>query len=136
MNSLFPLLLTTNRAECRDFYQSVFGFEVVAELDWYVQLTSPDNPAIRIAFMSPDNPGIPDGYPTNPGIVVTIDVDDVDEVWAKANENAADSIAAEPKDEEWGQRHFVLVDPSGALIDIVQAIPPPHAFLEANGMAE
>ena len=134
MNSLFPLLLTENRTACREFYQTVFGFEVVAELDWYTQLVSPENPAIGLGFMSPDNPGIPDGYQTTPGCVVTIDVDHVDAVWEKAKTAASDSITMEPKDEEWGQRHIVLVDPSGCLVDVVQAIAPSQAFLEANGM--
>jgi hypothetical protein len=33
--------------------------------------------------------------------------------------------------EEFGQRHFIVVDPDGNLIDVIQNIPPTDSFAAA-----
>ncbi|MGQ0648649.1 MAG: VOC family protein, partial [Gemmatimonadaceae bacterium] len=35
---MFPVVVTSKLAEARDFYVQHFGFRVVFEADWYVQL--------------------------------------------------------------------------------------------------
>ena len=38
MHALYPVTITTKITECKEFYCRLFGFEVVFEADWYVQL--------------------------------------------------------------------------------------------------
>jgi uncharacterized glyoxalase superfamily protein PhnB len=53
--------------------------------------------------------------------VLTIHVDDVDEAYARAQRLGAE-IAAEIRDEAHGQRHFLLVDPNGVMLNVMSAI--------------
>jgi len=34
----FPLIITDKLVECRDFYTMKFGFKIVFEADWYIQV--------------------------------------------------------------------------------------------------
>ena len=54
-----------------------------------------------------------EGFAVEPaGVLVTVEVDDVDAVYERALRRGA-SIALPLRDEEFGQRHFMAVDPSG-----------------------
>ena len=39
------------------------------------------------------------------------------------------------RDEDWGQRHFMALDPNGLLVDVVQLIEASREFLEQHGLA-
>ncbi len=45
-------------------------------------------------------------------------------------------LAQELRDEEFGQRHFMAVDPNGLLVDVYQPIPFSDAFAAAYGIAD
>lgn len=66
-------------------------------------------------------------------MIVTLEFDDVDPLFARA-QDAGLPVISEPRDEEWGQRHFITEDPSGLLVDVVQPIPPTPEFLERHGL--
>ncbi len=53
--------------------------------------------------------------------MLTIHVDDVDEAYERAKRLGAE-IAAEIRDEEHGQRHFLVVDPNGVLLNVMSAV--------------
>ena len=55
-----------------------------------------------------------------PGI--TVEVDDVDAIHAKALERDFE-IAYPLRDEEWGVRRFMLRDPSGTIVNVLSHIP-------------
>jgi uncharacterized glyoxalase superfamily protein PhnB len=64
------------------------------------------------------------GRPTSgapSGVVVTIHVDDVDEAYERAQTLGAE-IATELRDEAHGQRHFIVVDPNGLLLNVMSAL--------------
>jgi predicted enzyme related to lactoylglutathione lyase len=61
-------------------------------------------------------------------VLVTIEVDDVDAVGERAA-GLGLPVVLPMRDEPFGQRHFMTVDPDGTLVDVVQAIPPQVAFL-------
>jgi uncharacterized glyoxalase superfamily protein PhnB len=48
-------------------------------------------------------------------------VDDVDGAYGRAQKMGAE-IVEEIRDEEYGQRHFLVVDPNGLLINVMSAI--------------
>ncbi len=131
MNSLFSVFLSEDPQAAADFYVNNFGFAVVFDADWYVQLhyTRLNGPPLELAFMRPGMDAMPESVrtssPTSTGVVLTLDFDDIDLVYNRLVEsNAVKQFALEPTDEAWGQRHFMFLDPSGLTVDVVQAIAP------------
>jgi len=125
MNSLFPDICTDHLARSRDFYRDLLGFEVVFENSWYVQMHHPKQPAAQIAFVQRDHDSVPKPYGTRPqGVLVTVELDDVDACHAHARALGIEPVYALVS-EVWGQRHFMVEDPNGLLVDVVQLIPPP-----------
>ena len=133
MNTLFPLTLTDRLQPAADFYRTLFGFRVVADVGWYVHLRHPDNDAIQIAFIVDDHASVPASHRRAPGgVVITLEVDDA----AAHRDTVAEAghrIHVELRDEEWGQRHFITEDPTGLLVDVVQPIDPSPEFLQRHG---
>ena len=135
MNSLFPDICTDDVKACVDFYTTLFAFRPVFQADWYAQLVSPHNPSVQIAFVKRDHHSVPASHRLAPqGVLVTLEVDDVDAVHARALE-LGHAVAYALCDEAWGQRHFMVQDPNGLLVDVVQPIPPAPEFLAQHGLA-
>jgi uncharacterized glyoxalase superfamily protein PhnB len=53
--------------------------------------------------------------------VLTIHVDDVDEAYNRAKRLGAE-IAAEIRNEDYGQRHFLVVDPNGLVLNVMSTL--------------
>jgi catechol 2,3-dioxygenase-like lactoylglutathione lyase family enzyme len=105
-------------AESREFYIALLGFEVNYDSDWYVQLRCPTNAGIEFGIIQRDHELVPERYRSAPtGMYVTFVVDDVDAVYEQAKAMEL-SIVQEPKNEFYGQRRFLTVDPNGCLLDI------------------
>lgn len=96
--------------ESREFYGRL-GFEEVMNLGWIVTLASPSTPVAQISFMTRDatGPVVPD---------VSVEVDDVDAVYAVMQENGAE-IVHPLQDEEWGVRRFFVRDPNGRVVNVL-----------------
>jgi catechol 2,3-dioxygenase-like lactoylglutathione lyase family enzyme len=104
--------------ESRDFYVALLGFEVNYDSDWYVQLRSPENQELEFGIISRTSGLVPAEFQKAPtGMYVTFVVPDVDVVYSKAV-SLGMTIVQEPKNEFYGQRRFLTVDPNGCLIDI------------------
>lgn len=122
MNSLFPDICTDDVAACKRFYQALFDFETVADLAWYVQLKSRRDPNLQIAFVERGHASVPPGFRETPrGVFITIEADDVAPLAARARELGLSHVL-ELCDEPWGQRHFIVRDPNGLPVDVVQYI--------------
>jgi catechol 2,3-dioxygenase-like lactoylglutathione lyase family enzyme len=134
VNALFPDVCSAHLPESRDFYVRLLEMEVVFDSDWYVLLRDPRRPRLQLAFVADRHETVPAAFhgPAR-GLLVTAEVDDVDAVRARAREMGAE-IAQELRDEEFGQRHFMAVDPNGLLVDVYHPIPFSPAFLEAHGI--
>ncbi|MEM8604501.1 MAG: VOC family protein [Cyanobacteria bacterium P01_H01_bin.121] len=105
-------------AASRDFYVNLLGFEVNYDSDWYVQLRSPTNAEFEFGIISRTSDLVPEAFQQAPtGMYVTFVVPDVDHVYAKAKSLDL-TILQEPRNEFYGQRRFLTVDPNGCLIDI------------------
>ncbi len=128
MKSLFPDICSDHLIESKEFYTSLLNFELVFEIDWYIQLRSPTDENLQIAFVQRRHSSVPVEFQDSPqGVVITIELDDVDSVYQKAQE-VGYKIVCPLRDEEWGQRHFMTVDPNGLLVDVVKMIPPSPEF--------
>ncbi len=124
MKSLFPDVCTEKLAASRDFYRELLGFEVVFENDWYVQLRLPDTPAVQIAFVEQGHPSVPPGHGKPPqGVLVTVELEDAAASHARARALGLE-VVYPLRDESWGQRHYMVLDPNGLLVDVVELIPP------------
>lgn len=134
MKTLYPLVLTEDISKASEFYRSLFGFEQSADIGWYVQLALPLNESAQLALMDITHSSVPVAFRTPPaGVLITIEFDEVDPLYARATELGA-PIHVELVDEEWGQRHFMTEDPTGLLVDVVKSIPPSAAFLAEHGL--
>jgi catechol 2,3-dioxygenase-like lactoylglutathione lyase family enzyme len=111
-------ICSDNLKQSRDFYVSLLGFEVNYDSDWYVQLRCPTNAELEFGIIARKNDLVPTQFQNAPtGMYVTFVVPDVDAVYSKAKSLGL-KIVQEPKNEFYGQRRFLTVDPNGCLIDI------------------
>ena len=104
-----PNIRTDRAAETRDFFTELLGFDVVMDLGWVVTVASPTNRAAQVSIISNDDPAAPG---------ISVEVDDVDAVHAKAAERGLE-IAYPLRDEEWGVRRFMLREPSGTIVNVL-----------------
>ncbi len=123
LSAIYPVIPARDPQASKNFYMALLGLEVTYEADFYVSLASPDR-SLQLAFVRAGHESIPAGYRQAPrGTVITVEADEVDSIYAFAQERG-DEVALELRDEVWGQRHFMVKDPDGLLVDIVKIIPP------------
>lgn len=118
-------IITDKLAETKKFYCEKMGFGVTFENEFYLLLHTPDKSS-ELSFLKPNHPiQNPIFHPpfSGEGLYLTIEVENVDTAY-KDLKNKGLEIAVGIKDEPWGDRHFVLVDPNGVGIDIVKYRKP------------
>jgi catechol 2,3-dioxygenase-like lactoylglutathione lyase family enzyme len=128
ITSIFPDICTDDLAASRDFYVALLELEVAWESDWYVLLVVEGAPQIQLAFVAREHDSVPAAGRRHPsGVLITIDVDDVDAVHDRAHANGV-HIEQSLRNESFGQRHFIATDPNGLLVDVVQTlfVPDPN----------
>jgi catechol 2,3-dioxygenase-like lactoylglutathione lyase family enzyme len=118
----FSRILTNICAEdlatSRDFYVRLLGFEVGYDSDWYVQLRGPKPAELEFGIIQRTHELVPKAFQTAPsGMYVTFVVPNVDELYERAQALGARLIQA-PRNEFYGQRRFLVLDPAGCLIDV------------------
>ncbi len=121
---IVPNIVSERFAASRAFYEQLFDLVVSVELDdWYLQLMAPEDRSRNIGFVKPGSELAAgrvsiDG---NSSMLLTIHVDDVDEAHERAQAIGAE-ILGEIRDEAYGQRHFLVVDPNGVLLNVMSAL--------------
>lgn len=118
-------IITEKLQETKEFYTEILGFGVTFENDFYLLMHTPDESA-EISFLKPNHPSQKPIFqsPFNGnGVYLTIEVDNVDKVYQQLKNKGA-TFEVEIKDEDWGDRHFVIVDPNAIGIDIVTYTEP------------
>ena len=98
-------------AELRRFYVQLFDLDVVMDLGWITTLASGETAPIQLSIASEGGSGTP--VPD-----LSIEVDDVDEVHARARALRC-RIEYDLTDEPWGVRRFYLRDPAGKLLNVL-----------------
>lgn len=129
--SLYPVIGTAKIDESRDFYTRLMGFETTFAADWYVSLRLPGDPGHELALLDHTHPTIPAGYrvPAQ-GVLLNFEVPDVDAEWDRLVVRGGLAPLLPIRDEDFGQRHFIVADPNGVLIDVITPIPPTAEFAE------
>ena len=100
--------------EVRKFYSDLFGLEAIMDLGWIVTLGSGESAVTQISILSEGGSGAP--VPD-----LSIEVDDVDEVYRRAKEIGCEFVH-DLTDEPWGVRRFFIHDPTGKLLNVLSHI--------------
>ncbi|RUO24361.1 glyoxalase/bleomycin resistance/extradiol dioxygenase family protein [Aliidiomarina minuta] len=114
-------VVTAKVQESKDFYVRLFGCEVLYEGDdgWFVLLQLGDS---ELGFMKPGMSSQSNRFRApyqGAGMWISVDVEDVDAEYARIK-NLGVPVEVELRDEPWGDRHFVVVDPNGIGVDVVE----------------
>jgi predicted enzyme related to lactoylglutathione lyase len=102
---------SNNFDENRNFYENIIGLEVGMDLGWIMTFGSPSDPAAQLTVIKKDLTA-----PVNPNL--TLEVEDVDEVYAKAVKHHL-SVIHPLTDEPWGVRRFFVLDPNGLIVNVM-----------------
>jgi uncharacterized glyoxalase superfamily protein PhnB len=138
LTQYYPVICTADVAATAAFWQTHFRFAPAFASDWYIHLTSTVDPKVNLAVLDYRHETIPEGYrKPSQGILINFEVEDVDDEFARAQKAGLD-IRLSLRDEAFGQRHFIVADPNGILIDVIKPIPPSPEFAAqfAEGVLE
>lgn len=120
----YPVLLVDDVEATTAFYQTHFGFRSLFTSDWYVHLQQSDRPNINLAFVSRTHETVPEeSRKPAAGLLISFEVEDPDEVYDRLCA-AGVPVLRTLRDEDFGQRHFIVADPNGVMIDVIKPIPP------------
>ncbi len=126
----YPVIVTDNVRETALFYTDNFRFEAKFESNWYVHLQSAEDKAVNIAILQSGHETIPrSARDSIPGLIINFEVEDVDAEFELAKANGV-PVLLPLKDEPFGQRHFIALDPNGIPVDIITPIAPSEEFLK------
>jgi catechol 2,3-dioxygenase-like lactoylglutathione lyase family enzyme len=117
-------IVTRQLKESKTFYERVLNFGVTFENDFYVLMHTP-NHSSEISFLLPEHPTQQPLFHkafARAGMYLTIEVPDVDSEYKRIKALGV-PIMIDIRNEEWGDRHFAIVDPNGVGIDIVTYAP-------------
>lgn len=131
VSALYPVLMTDEPAIAARFYAELLDLEAVFEADWFVQLARGDT--VQLGFVERGHDSIPPRFAgaLPAGVLVTVEVDDADAVYARALARDL-PVELELRSEPWGQRHFITRDADGTAVDVVQLIPVTSAAIAAQ----
>ena len=130
--SFYPLVQVRDVEASAQFYEAHFGFTRIFSSDWYIQLRASAEHPFEIALIAYDHDSIPKpNQVLTSGLILSFYVEDA----AAEHERIARAgltIVQPLRDEVFGQRHFIAVDPNGMLIDIITPIAPDAEWLAAQ----
>ncbi|GAA6182285.1 MULTISPECIES: VOC family protein [unclassified Shimia] len=124
----YPVIQTNDVAATAAFYQKHFGFSAAFTSDWYIHLQSDADPSVNLAVLDGHHPTVPEvgrGHTTH--MLLNFEVADATAEYTRLT-NQGLEVVKPLVDEDFGQRHFILRDPNGVLIDVITPIPPSAAF--------
>ncbi|PFG29842.1 VOC family protein [Paramicrobacterium agarici] len=125
----YPVLMSRDVAAAASFYRDALGFETVFETDWYVSLRLD---TFELALLAHDHETVPEVYRAIPsGVIVNLEVDDVDSIHDRLVRRLGHKVVLSLRDEDFGQRHFIVEAPDGVLLDVIQPIEPSAEFAAA-----
>lgn len=128
ITSYYPVIQSNDMVETARFYCDNFGFTPMFEADWYIHLQSKQDKNVNLAIVDGAHDTIPQASRgATAGLILNFEVEDVDVV--HKNCIAAGLVIKKSlRDEDFGQRHFMVVDPNGVLIDVITPIAPSAEF--------
>ena len=123
----YTVIMSQNIQVERDFFVELFDFQETFSSDWYISLISE---GFELALIDSEHETIPEKYSKEcQGIIINIEVDNVDEIYSQIIQKDI-HLLSDIKDEDYGQRHFMIESPSHIMIDIIQEIAPSEEFIQ------
>jgi len=126
IDAMFPVMVAENLEAVKQFYETVFGFKAVFyDENFYLHIISPNN-SIQLGFLLPNLVNQPEflhSVMSSEGFVISLEVKNVASAYSEAQKMNL-NVIMDLKQEEWGQIHFIIQDPAGFSIDIVQHLEP------------
>ncbi|MGI9319055.1 MAG: VOC family protein [bacterium] len=126
INETFPLYVSNDLSVLKNYYSEHFGFTAVFfDSEFYLHLLHPGS-GHQIGFLVPGHDSQPvflHGATNNIGVALSFDVSDAQAAFTQAVAEGLDIIMTYTE-ESWGQNHFMLRDPGGLIIDVVEHIEP------------
>lgn len=104
-------LRADNPAAAKAFYGELLGLDIVMDHGWILTFAAQGEMTPQLSVASEGGSGTP--VP-----VLSIEVDDLDEVYGRAQVSGCD-IVYDLADEPWGVRRFFLRDPFGNVVNIL-----------------
>lgn len=131
LTSFYPVICCDRVAASADFYTRLFGFETTFEAEWYVSLRRPEPPHYELALLDHSHPTLPEAWrrPAQ-GLLLNFEVADVDAEYERLVRRNGLSPKLELRSEDFGQRHFIVADPNGVLIDVITPVAASPEFME------
>lgn len=121
IDAMFPVMATSKLDSVKQFYEAIFGFNAVFfDPDFYLHLVLPSG--VQLGFLVPNHesqPAFLQPQMVTDGYVISFEVKDAHSAYAQAKEQNL-AIVLSLKEEVWGQLHFILEDPAGFKVDVVQ----------------
>ncbi len=108
---IVPNLAAADPTALAGFYRTLLGLDLLMDLGFIATLGSDALAPAQLSLASEGGSGTP--VP-----VISVEVDDLDSVLARARELGA-AIDYGPVSEPWGVRRFMLRDPADRLINIL-----------------
>ena len=129
VSEMVTAIYTDDLEASKQFYCHLLGLIPIFEADWIVQLSSPENDSINLSIQPREHELIPEKFRLRPqGFSIAFVVPSCDEIYSKALGMGLE-IILEPKNEEYGQRRFLTLDPSGMLLDVSSECEPSDDFI-------
>lgn len=125
----YPLFTVARLADSRAFFVEHLDMHVVFEASWIVMLAPAGKDGIALGLMSSDHPSSPPGPEVfgGAGMILTVQVDDAAR-WHERLRERGVAIDHPLQEAAWGQRRFMVRDPSGIAVDVVEQIEPQAGF--------
>ena len=124
LTALFPVFVTDKLGELKAFYEAQFGFEAVFfDASFYLHLVHKST-GVQLGFLMPAHASQPEflhAQAARDGMVISFEVADAKAAFATAKDAGLD-IVMQYTEEAWGQCHFMVRDPQGFVIDLVQYV--------------
>jgi catechol 2,3-dioxygenase-like lactoylglutathione lyase family enzyme len=116
----FPDVCVDDVTASVDWYRALLDLDVVVDHGWYAELGVAG--ATLVAFVKSGHETVPPRAGRRPGgVLVSFEVDDATTVAARADALGLD--VAVRLTVELGQRHLMVVDPDGVVVDIIERVP-------------
>ena len=122
----FADLCVSDVAASRRFYTDLLDLEVDVDHGWYVELSHDGRVVLALVERGHQTVPAAAGHPPR-GLLVSFEVDDAAAVGARAGALGAPTVVELCS--ELGQRHVMVADPDGTIVDVIERMPMTAADL-------
>ncbi|MGO4936393.1 VOC family protein [Fundicoccus sp. Sow4_H7] len=125
--SFYPVLLTDHIEKDAKFFMNYFGFQATFKSDWYISLV--DEAGHELAFLDESHETIPQGFNGKSShLILNFEKEEIDDLYSQLKDKEEINFVLDLKEEDFGQKHFIIEGPNQILIDIIKVIPPTSEY--------